>query len=100
VFLPPEALRGPLVELPHRRFALFRGPLHDIDTWEIQFGRGHPIAPPAFVWPADHRWCFAADVDPHWAGIGADQAAVGALLADPALDVVPADPAGHQPEYR
>lgn len=98
--LPPRARRGPLVELPHRRFALFRGPLHDIDSWAAELGGGHPIAPPAFVWPADHRWCFTADVDPHWAGIGADRAAVDALLAHPRLDVVPADPAEHQPEFR
>ena len=98
--LPPEARDGPLVELPHRRFALFRGPLHDIDSWADDFGGGHPVAPPAFVWPADHRWCFTADVDPHWAGIGADRAAITALLAAPGLDVVPADPSVPPPAYR
>jgi hypothetical protein len=90
--LPPEVRQGPLVELPHRRYALLRGALTDIDAWEADLGRGQNIAPPAFVWPADHRWCLASDVDPHWAGIGAEQAAIEALLADPQLDVVPADP--------
>jgi hypothetical protein len=97
--LPPEVRRGPLVEIPHRRFALLRGPLRDIDAWEAQLGDGDPIPPPALVWPADRRWCFASDVDPHWAGIGAEQAAVDALVADPDLDVVPARPAGKQPTY-
>ena len=97
--LPVQVLRGPLVEIPHRRYALLRGALYDIDAWATVLGGGQPIAPPAFVWPADHRWCFAADVDPHWAGIGAERAAVAALAADPELDVVPADPTQGQPWY-
>jgi hypothetical protein len=98
--LPPEVRRGPLVEIPHRRYALLRGSLQDIDDWEAALGGGQPIPPPAFVWPADHRWCFASDVDPHWAGIGAERAAVDALIRDPELDVVPARPAEAQPLYR
>jgi hypothetical protein len=98
--LPPGARRGPFVEIPHRRYVLLRGSLQDIDGWETDLGGGQPIAPPAFVWPADHRWCFASDVDPHWAGIGAEQAAVDALVADPELDAVPARPAEVQPLYR
>ena len=97
--LPPDVRRGPLVEIPHRRYALLRGALHDIDAWEADLGGGQHIAPPAFVWPADHRWCFASDVDPHWAGIGAEQAAIDALVDDPELDVVPARPAEDQPVY-
>jgi len=97
--LPPEVQRGRLVDLTHRRYALLRGSLHDIDAWEVDLGGGQNIAPPAFVWPADHRWCFASDVDPHWAGIGAEQAAMDALVADPELDVVPARPEEDQPLY-
>jgi hypothetical protein len=98
--LPPDVRHGPLVEIPHRRYALLRGALHDIDAWEVDLGAGQPVAPPAFVWPADRRWCFASDVDPHWAGIGAGQAAIDALIGDPQLDVVPARPAEEQPLYR
>ncbi len=98
--LPPKARGGPLVEIPHRRYALLRGSLDDIDAWEADIGDGQRIAPPAFVWPADHRWCLASDVDPHWAGIGASRAAIDALVSDPQLDVVPAWPERSQPEYR
>ena len=98
--LPTEARQGSLVELPHRRYTLFRGALQDVDHWEADFGGGQPVAPPAFVWPADRRWCFTSDVDPHWAGIGAERATVDALIADPRLDVVVADPAQEQPRYR
>ena len=90
----------PLVDLVHRRYALLRGALTGIDAWEDDLGGGQPVAPPAFVWPADRRWCLASDVDPHWAGIGAGQPAVDALVADPDLDVVAARPAADQPWYR
>jgi hypothetical protein len=59
-----------------------------------------PLPDLAFIWPADHAWCVANDVDPHWAGIGADVSATGQLLADPRLDVVAADPRVDQPAYR
>jgi hypothetical protein len=45
--------------------------------------------PPASLLPADHRWCFANDVDPHWPGIGAEQ---DAIVDDLELDVVRAEP--------
>lgn len=92
-------IAGPLVELPHRSYLLLRGALSDIDDWERTLGRWPPYPPPAFLWPADHSWCFASDVDPHWAGIGAARAAVDALLADPELDVVPARPDEPKPRY-
>ena len=68
---------------------------------DLSPGRLWPDLPdPAFVWPADHAWCLANDVDPHWAGIGADASAIDDLVADPRLDVVPADPRLRQPSYR
>lgn len=97
--LPPDARRGPLLVIPHRRYAVFRGALSDVDGWAHAFGDGSPIPPPAFVWPADRSWCFASDVDPHWAGVGGSHAAVAALIDDPLLDAVAADPAGDQPWY-
>ncbi len=100
IALPPDVRNRPPVDVPHRRYALLRGSLDAIDRWEDGLGGGQPVAPPAFVWPADHRWCFASDVDPHWAGIGAERAAVDALVADPGLDVVPARPTDDQPWYR
>ncbi|MGI3785524.1 MAG: hypothetical protein ACRYG2_32660 [Janthinobacterium lividum] len=88
----------PLLELPHRRHALLRADLADVQGWQRALGRDSSVVP-AFVWPADRRWCLASDVDPHWAGIGAEEAAVRALLAAPGLDVVRADPTEPQPSY-
>lgn len=90
---------APRIELPHRRYALLAGSVSDMDDWE-GLGTGGLCAPPAFVWPADRSWCFASDVDPHWAGIGATPAAVGALLKETGLDVVIAEPGEPQPAYR
>lgn len=97
--LPVDVSHGPLVTVPHRRYALLHGSLDDIETWE-SLGTGGPIAPPAFAWPADRAWCFASDVDPHWAGIGATQAAIDSLASDSELDVVPSRPTDPQPLYR
>ncbi|MGH3924283.1 MAG: hypothetical protein ACRDTT_15710 [Pseudonocardiaceae bacterium] len=101
---PPSVLHGPKVVVPHRAYYLFRGPVSDFGDWEAaQEWPGQPrlqMPDPAFIWPADHAWCVANDVDPHWAGIGADVSAIDRLLGDPRLDVVAADPRQDQPAYR
>ena len=95
--------------IPMRAYFLFRGPLPAAVDWvgdgAMQGGprvwpAGVPGYEPAFVWPADHAWCVANDVDPHWAGIGGDAPLIERLVADPRLDAVAADPADDQPFYR
>jgi hypothetical protein len=92
--------QGPLVTVPYRRYVLFTGRLRDyLDADGGPFdGDSGPV--PAFVWPADRRWCFTSDVDPHWAGIGADRSAIERLLGTPGLDVVRAVPSERPPGYR
>lgn len=101
---PPSVLSGPKVVVPDRAYFLFRGAVSEFGDWgaaEVWPGQPRPDMPnPAFIWPADHAWCVADDVDPHWAGIGADIRAIDHLLADPRLDVVRADPRVNQPCYR
>lgn len=96
-------LVGAQVVVPHRAYFLFEGRLSDIGTWGVaDLGSGGPrtgMQVPAFVWPADHAWCVAKDVDPHWAGIGADQAVIDRLVDGSGLDVVHADPDEDQPSY-
>ena len=92
----------PTVALPHRAYWLFHGRLAEHGTWARAAGwPGPPLHAPeaAFVWPADHAWCVAQDVDAHWAGIGACRQVLDRLAADPLLDVVPADPSAEQPSY-
>lgn len=94
----------PRIIVPNRAYFLFRGLLSDVRNWsgdEIWAGQTPLRAPePAFVWPVDRAWCIASDVDPHWAGIGADTHVIDQLVTDPRLDVVPADPDAEQPSYR
>lgn len=92
------------VAVPNRAYFLFHGPLADAYSWEdveVWAGQTRLRPPhPAFVWPADHAWCVASDVDPHWSGIGADTHVIDQLVADPRLDVVSADPDADQPSSR
>jgi hypothetical protein len=91
---------GPLVTVPHRRYVLFRGRLQDCtEAGRGQLG-GDSDPAPAFVWPADRRWCFTSDIGVHWAVIGAEHAAVEGLLGIPGLDVVRATPGENPPAYR
>lgn len=100
----PSLPQLPKVVVPNRAYWLFRGPLADVGTWDT--AQGWPgkcrlsKAEPAFVWPGDHAWCVALDVDPHWAGIGGTPALITQLTTDPRLDVVPADPSTDQPFYQ
>jgi hypothetical protein len=101
---PPSVLQGPKVVVTNRAYFLFRGSVSDFGNWgAADAWPGQPrlhMPDPAFMWPADHAWCVANDVDPHWAGVGADVSAIDELLADPRLDVVAADPRQDQPAYR
>jgi hypothetical protein len=94
----------PKVVVPNRAYWLFRGPLADTAIWDTAEGLPGQFrldaAEPAFIWPADHAWCVARDVDPHWAGIGGHTLLINQLIADSHLDVVPADPTMDQPFYQ
>lgn len=98
---PPT--RAPVV-IPNRAYFLFHGPLADALDWnDMRLSWGDIVLEPhhpAFLWPADRAWCVAADVDPHWTGIGASAEVIAELTRDARLDVVPADPDAGYPEYR
>ena len=100
---PRSVLDGPKVRIPNRAYYLFHGALSDLGDWGAAgMWPGQPRASmpdPAFIWPADRTWCVANDVDPHWAGIGAEPSAIDRLVADPRIDVVPADPHQTPPHY-
>lgn len=76
-----------------RSYLLFTGALADVGRWGARplapdWPRAMP--PASFVWPADHAWCVAADVDPVWCCVGGSQALVDAVLAHPDLVTAPA----------
>ena len=77
------------MHIPNRTYYLLHGPLAGFGQWGV---RETGYNPAAFVWPADHAWCIASDVDQHWAGIGASTEAINRVLAQQDLDIVTADP--------
>lgn len=88
---PVDFLRGPKVRVPNRDFYLFEGPLTaDFDWGAADFEPGFPRDipnDPALMWPYDHAWFAASDVDPDWIGIGGSWGLINELLEDPRLDV-------------
>jgi hypothetical protein len=94
--LTRNVFREPLVGVTERLYFMAEGTDDDVQEWDALFDGGGPV--PAFVWPADRAWCFASDVDPHWAGIGGSTAAIEALV-NSSLDLVAADPAVKPPTY-
>lgn len=87
--------------IPTRAYWLFNGDLRDLGDWGADVRTPFGWAPnPAFVWPADRNWCLAADVDPHFATIGASAAAIEGLLADKRIDGIVDDPDREPPYYR
>lgn len=100
---PERVLRTPRVVFPNRKYYLCRVSLPDFvsgaieEAWQEETHR--PMPHPAFIWPADRAWCISSDVDPHWAGIGAEQALIGPLLTEPRLDVVRVEPNEKLPFY-
>lgn len=97
--IPPAVLESSMVDLRVRRYGLLHGTLADAGEWAAAIGASWPPCPPALVWPADRSWCLVADTDPHYAGVGGSAEAIEALLAEPALDAVRADPDAPQPAY-
>jgi hypothetical protein len=98
---PPPVLKAPVVRVPNREYFLLRGDAADLMVAKTWPGYSQVSMPglPAFVWPTDRAWCVTADVDPHWAGIGADRTAIYEILTAGNLDVVPASPGAEQPHY-
>lgn len=77
--------------IPNRDYWLLRGTLVDYADWNsddpARWSYGN--APdPAFIWPADRAWCVTNDVDPHFATIGAERAAIKEIVADQRIDAV------------
>jgi hypothetical protein len=50
-------------------------------------GRLRPINSPNLIWPADHSWFVATEIDLPWTGIAGSAELVQDLIADESLDV-------------
>lgn len=69
--------------------------LGSIDLADTRFGtnKWFPEGMSAHLWwPDDHTWCVATDIDLMTTYLGASAECVGAVLADDALEALPATP--------
>ncbi|GAA2738965.1 hypothetical protein GCM10009867_33060 [Pedococcus aerophilus] len=78
-----EVIRSPRLCLPGRDYLLFRGSLSEAGQWgaaDLMPGWPRRINSPNLMWPADHAWFVATEIDHPWTGIGGSEALVDDLL--------------------
>ena len=83
--VPPT--RMPTLELPHRAYHLFAGPLAAARTSYSPMPWGHQSA--NLWWPADRAWCVATEIDFGWSYVGGPRTCIEAVLADARFEAVP-----------
>ena len=76
----------PTLELPHRRYHVFAGPVQGASTNLSASLIAHQSA--NLWWPADQAWCVANEIDFAWTYVGGTRRCIDALLADPRLEAV------------
>ncbi len=94
--VPVNWLNAARVQLPHREYLLFEGPLEAANEfgWKMP-GGGFVSQSPNLFWPQDHAWCVASEIDLFCTLIAGSSALAESLLADPRLEVLrvfPDDP--------
>ena len=77
----------------NRNYHLARGPLaaaaQSVSSWHLHQSCN-------LWWPDDHAWCVATEIDHDSTYIGASEACIEELLANPDLETVPVEPdSGH-----
>jgi hypothetical protein len=81
----PLALE-PTLELPHRRYHVFVGPIDGAHTSFSVVDFDHLSA--NLWWPADQAWCVATEIDFAWTYVGGPRSTIEALLKDARLEAV------------
>jgi len=93
--LPADVATGPKLELPGRAYFLAHLDLADLsaDDWEQRAIWADPpfVHTPSLLWPDDHAWCLATEVDLDSTLIGGSRALAAALIAAPGLEVLEID---------
>jgi len=75
------------LELPHRRYHLWTGPLRSVTAF-----RGLIAAPPSLIWPEDRSWFVSVPIYSREAAVGGPEALVDAVVAADGLGARRADP--------
>jgi len=96
-WFPAGVLSGPKLRIPPdlpipaRQYLLFRGPLEQIGHWGArELPAGSPkydeLPAPHLLWPGDHRWFVATDVDSDFTWAGGSEELIDAVTGDPELN--------------
>lgn len=88
--LAAERVEYPDVEpldLPHRRYYLWAGPLRSATAFRHQ-----PHAPPSLIWPDDRSWFVGVPIYANEIAVAGTTVVVDAIIADPRLSAHPATP--------
>lgn len=82
----PPTVR-PSLDLPHRRYHVFTGPVEGAMASLSPIPFRHRSA--NLWWPSDHAWCVATEVDLAWTYVGGARRDIDTLLAEPRLETSP-----------
>jgi hypothetical protein len=88
--VPGPVFGGPRVQLPHRGYLLYQGPVEAalaLPALDGTFGQC-----PNLWWPADRAWCVATEIDLPWTYVGGPRGLIDAILADHRIEARPAAP--------
>jgi hypothetical protein len=91
----PDPVPGPIrsglrVELPHRSYLLYQGPVRAALTLPALDGTSGQC--PNLWWPADRAWCVASEIDLPRTYVGGPRGLIDAILADDRIEALPAAP--------
>lgn len=92
VSIARELISGPRLRHPGRDYVVLSGSLREASTIPDLIG-AKPWTPSAnLVWPQDHSWCIATEVDFDSTLVGCSRAAAKEILACPDLESFPINP--------
>jgi hypothetical protein len=78
----------PRIQVPHRAYFLFQGPIDAVPT--LSFGSFHQ--PPNLWWPEDRSWGVATEIDLSETYVGGSAGCIARVLAHPAVEAYPTSP--------
>lgn len=85
--IPARVRQGVRVQLPHRDYFLFAGPVEDA----LAFVPGQQQTP-SLWWPQDRSWCVATEIDLPWTYLGGSEELIAQVVGHPGLEALPALP--------
>ncbi len=83
---PADVMAAPRLELPHRAYLLFRGPLAGVRPFFAAGDSGFWGQTPNLLWPADRTWCVATEIDLDSTVVGGPRALIEGLTTHPDLE--------------